>query len=437
MYRLKDIQKELATLVGWRQSYDRDAKIDESLTMSDSGVMFQDVHPLVTLRNIESIMPLDYYLRYPEYRDTDTYKPGDKVVYGKDVLTLRPDVWEAITENVGVEPSDGDNWKRYNPLSDYLRELNERAITNTVTRFINEKLIAGETKTLLERTNFFDGSGKINNEIDPTDSIVGYEILPVRSMGVTTKIEKIGLQFNKPGRVKLYLMHTSQVDPIKTFDLNYTKNGSYQWFDVGSDVLLPYMSEETSPGGLWYLCYDQKELPLGMYAINVSKDFSRDPCGTCNIGSVQAWRELTKYIRVSPYRVDSTQSEDGVKIWNIEMNMYTSAICYGLNVQLSVGCDITDFIIQSKYAFTHAVSLQMASYVLRELALNPNVRQNANQLNIDRETLLYEVDGNSQGRAQGIGYELKKAFEALSIDTKGMDRICLSCRNNGIRFKAT
>ena len=58
-------------------------------------------------------------------------------------------------------------------------------------------------------------------------------------------------------------------------------------------------------------------------------------------------------------------------------------------------------------------------------------------MNIDRETLLYEVDGNSQGRAQGIGYELKKAFEALSIDTKGMDRICLSCRNNGIRFKAT
>ena len=73
----------------------------------------------------------------------------------------------------------------------------------------------------------------------------------------------------------------------------------------------------------------------------------------------------------------------------------------------------------------------------KKCALNPNVRQNANQLNIDRETLLYEVDGNSQGRAQGVGYELKKAFEALSIDTKGMDRICLSCRNNGIRFKAT
>lgn len=437
MYRLKDIQKELATLVGWRQSYDRDAKIDESLTVSDSGVMFQDVHPLVTLRNIESIMPLDYYLRYPEYRDTDTYNPGDKVVYGKDVLTLRPDVWEATTENVGVEPSDGENWKRYNPLSDYLRELNERAITNTVTRFINEKLIAGETKTLLERTNFFDGSGKINNEIDPTGSVVGFEILPVRSMGVTTKIEKIGLQFNKNGRVKLYLMHTSQVDPIKTFDLEYTKGGSYQWFDVGTDVFLPYMSETTSPGGVWYLCYDERELPMGMYAINISKDFSRDPCGTCNIGSVQSWRELTKYIRISPFRVDVTPSEDGLKMWDVQNNMYTSAKCYGINVQVSVSCDITDFIVQYKYMFTHAIAMQMAAYILRELALNPNVRQNANQLNIDRETLLYEVDGNSQGRAQGIGFELKKAFEALSIDTKGMDRICLSCRNNGIRFKAT
>jgi hypothetical protein len=437
MYRLKDIQKELATLVGWRQSYDRDAKIDESLTVSDSGVMFQDVHPLVTLRNIESIMPLDYYLRYPEYVDTDTYNPGDKVVHGQNVLTLRPEVWEAITENVGVEPSDGENWKRYNPLSDYLRELNERAITNTVTRFINEKLIAGETKTLLERTNFFDGSGKINNEIDPTGSVVGFEILPVRSMGVTTKIEKIGLQFNKNGRVKLYLMHTSQVEPIKTFDLEYTKGGSYQWFDIGTDVFLPYMSETTSPGGVWYLCYDERELPMGMYAINISKDFSRDPCGTCNIGSVQSWRELTKYIRISPFRVDVTPSEDGLKMWDVQNNMYTSAKCYGINVQVSVSCDITDFIVQSKYMFTHAIAMQMAAYILRELALNPNVRQNANQLNIDRETLLYEVDGNSQGRAQGIGFELKKAFEALSIDTKGMDRICLSCRNNGIRFKAT
>jgi hypothetical protein len=437
MYRLKDIQRELATLVGWWQSYDRDAKIDESLTVSDSGVMFQDAHPLVTLKNIESIMPLDYHLRYPEYRDTDTYKPGDKVVHGKDVLTLRPEVWEAITENVGVEPSDGENWKRYNPLSDYLRELNERAITNTVTRFINEKLIAGETKTLLERTNFFDGSGKINNEIDPTGSIVGFEILPVRSMGVTTKIEKIGLQFNKNGRVKLYLMHTSQVEPIKIFDLEYTKGGSYQWFDVGTDVFLPYMSETTSHGGMWYLCYDERELPMGMYAINISKDFSRDPCGTCNIGSVQSWRELTKYIRISPFRVDVSPSEDGLKMWDIQNNMYTSAKCYGINVQVSVSCDITDFIVQSKYMFTHAIVMQMAAYILRELALNPNVRQNANQLNIDREMLLYEVDGNSQGRAQGIGFELKKAFEALSIDTKGMDRICLSCRNNGIRFKAT
>ena len=106
-------------------------------------------------------------------------------------------------------------------------------------------------------------------------------------------------------------------------------------------------------------------------------------------------------------------------------------------MQFTVACDITDFIISERLVFANAISLQMAAYILRELALNPNVRQNANQLNIDRESILYEVDGVSQGRAQGIGHQLNQAMKALSVDTKGMDRICLTCRNGGIRFKTT
>lgn len=42
-------------------------------------------------------------------------------------------------------------------------------------------------------------------------------------MGVTTKIEKIGLQMTgATGKVRMYLFHSSQIDPVKTFDLDFT-----------------------------------------------------------------------------------------------------------------------------------------------------------------------------------------------------------------------
>ena len=70
--------------------------------------------------------------------------------------------------------------------------------------------------------------------------------------------------------------------------------------------------------------------------------------------------------------------------------------------------------------------------------MNPDVRVNRNQSNVSRMDILYELDGNSDSqRPGGLGYELRKAYEALRLDTAGIDRICLPCRNNGVRYTST
>jgi hypothetical protein len=76
----------------------------------------------------------------------------------------------------------------------------------------------------------------------------------------------------------------------------------------------------------------------------------------------------------------------------------------------------------------------MAADVLRTLAMNPDVRVNRNQANASRENLLYEVDGNPQGRATGLGKELKEAYDALDLDTRGIDRICLTCKPTFVKY---
>ena len=58
MVRASDIQEKLLYLIGWEQNYDTsDLKISDALTVSESGLYFQQIHPLLTLQNMSCIAP--------------------------------------------------------------------------------------------------------------------------------------------------------------------------------------------------------------------------------------------------------------------------------------------------------------------------------------------------------------------------------------------
>lgn len=440
MYRIKEIQDALLHVCGWEQSYNPKEAIDSDLTRSESGLMFQGAHPLLTLDTMRAIMPDDWGYQYPEWNSRETYSAGTIVQYdlnGNDDELY----WESIRDN-NTNEIPGESvlfWKPYNILSDFLERVTRNGIATAIQTFTQIKQLDKETRNLLERRTFFDGAGRIRATLQNTHKLVGFEIVPVRALGVTAKIEKIGLQMTGgTGIVKMYLFHSSQIDPIKTFDLDFqVKNGGFQWFTL-EDCFLPYISKDNNSGGSWFLCYNQDELPKGMEAINVSKDWSREPCGTCNIGSVEVWRELTKYLQVTPFMYNAPETfAEYPELWDIAYTMYTNTQNYGLNCEITVGCDLTDFIISQRQIFQDVIQKQVAVIALRALAMNPNVRVNRYQSNATRTDILYELDGNTSGvRPGGLGYQLKKAYEALKLDTQGLDRVCLSCNNRGVRYKA-
>lgn len=430
MIRIATIQEELSSLIGWRQSHNRNKQISDTLTESESGLFFQDAHPLCTLENISCILPEDYKERYEEWSNVTAYEEGDKVQdNGK--------VYVAIADNSNNQPSTSPTyWAEYNELSDYLQELKEIAISDVVNNFVNKKKLDKESSTLVERRALFDGAGRIYDTITPRGRLVGFEITPVRAMGVTTKIERLGLQMTgATGAVRLYLFHSSQTEPVKTWDVNFTKtNGGFMWFNL-ADAYMPYASDETNAGGSWYLLYNQNDLPNDMRAVNVNKDWSKEPCATCNVGDVEAWRELTKYIQIMPCIFDAPNDFYNNPILpDVATVCYTPTTSYGLNLTVSVGCDLTDFIIEQRQMFATAIQKKCAINVLRTLALNPSVRVNRNQSNASLHDILYEIDGNTAGREGGLGYDYKLAFDSIVVDTRGIDRICLSCNNRGVRY---
>lgn len=433
MIRLKEIQDALFHLVGWEQSYDPDREISSALLESESGLYFQSAHPLLTLDNIENTMPENFFLQYPDWDNDTPYPEGKKVKHGGKV-------WIALANNVNVEPSaqTADTWATYNFLSDYIERATRAGIAKTVQTFIERKQLARETRDLFDRKTFFDGAARLQATIRASHKLVGMELVPVRAMGVTLKIHKIGLQMiGGTGKVKFYLFHSSQKAPMKTFELEFTnQRGGFQWFTI-DDLYLPYISDGNDSGGAWFLCYNQDDLPFGMEALNVSKDWSREPCGTCNIGSVEIWRQMTKYLQVSPFCTPTPEGfTEEPAMWDIEQTMYTNTMNYGINCEISIGCDLTDFIIEQRAIFANVLQRQVAVDMLRTMAMNPSVRVNRNQVNVSRMDILYELDGNTQSsRPQGLGYELKKAYDALTLETKGLDRICLKCQNGGVKYR--
>lgn len=426
MVRTKDIQNELLHLVGWEQNYNtQELKISEALTRSESGLYFQQINPLITLQNLSSIAPDFKNTVYQEYNESKQYTAGEIVQYADKIF-------KSIKETVGNLPTDEEFWYETDPFSEWLEFKTKSSISKAVSRYCNEKIAKGTFKTLCESKTLFDGTGRLVDTVKNTNNTVGFEIIPVRSKGVTTKINKIGFQSDGVGTFNLYVYHSSMQQPYRTIQVEKTKSG-FMWIQM-QDLYLPYETLDTEAGGSWYICYNQSDLGE-QKAVFKNKDWSKEPCSSCSRRELLAWMAWSKYLEVHPFKVNN-ELKDGTDLWDVDNNIYTYNNNYGLNLDISVSCDITDFIISQKMLFVDVIAKQTAIDMLREFAYNPNVRTNRHSINASRLDILYEIDGDSSSmKKSGLSYQLDLAFKALELSTEGIDRVCLPCNNNGIRYR--
>ena len=438
LIRFDKVSNALKHVVGWQG----EGYFDSALTVSESGLYFQDAHPLLTIKNLKSVMPDDWADQYPSYDLTEAYNMGDVVKYQEEYFYAEL----AHSPNDPPLNSSGSvayGWKRYDIVSSYADKVMMQGIRTMLQTLADMKKISRESKSIVERRPFFDGAGRFNAGIENRSKLVGFEITPVRAMGATVKLEKIGIQTkgarNNLIELPIYIYHSSRQEYVYKKDVFIRSDMT--WVDWG--VYLPYLYDDntttipsTNAGGSWFICYNQNDIPDGVEAINFAKDWSREPCGTCNQGSIADWRAITKYMQISPFQYPITEYWDR-QLPDISLLHWTNTTNYGLNCVVSVMCDLTDTIIAQRTIFASLLQRQVAAIVLRTMAMNPDVRVNRNQSNVSRMELLYEVDGDSRGRQGGIAKQLEDAYKAISIDLQGIDRLCLICNNGGVKYRTT
>lgn len=426
MFKIADLQTCLKEQVGFRQTENPEyAYIDEALTVSSSGLYVNDFHPLLSNENLDSLAKDYKGFIYPVYTIVEPYKKGHRVNYAGNIyLSLQ-------NNNLNHTPDVSPLWwTKIDPLSFMLEERRAAAIGKVISATMQQKKLAGTTKAIFENVRFFEGAGRFQNKEIKLGRFVFFEIKLKRQIGLTAVIDKIGLQLDTAQMLDIYLFHSSSLDPLKTFELNIDAPVSFSWKAI-SDCILSYLSDNHDAGGSFYLGYFEDDL-TGQAIIKDGFDFSAKPCASCNSRNYAYYNIWNQFFEIHPGYVQAADL-NGVQLWDIEKNRYVYSTNWGMNLNFSVKCDLTNIFCSQKEIFADAIYKQTAVDLLELIAYS--VRNNA-IAEKTRSLALFALDNRENGSV-GARKELQNAINALSFDFSDLNSSCLPCnQSKGVRHTA-
>jgi len=426
-------------LVGWRQNVNPDyASLVPSLVASSTGLYFQDEHPLVTIENLDQALKNYDHFIYPAWSGVTTYAIRARVVKGGKN-------WESLLGvNLNHDPEEVASiwWTEISLLNEKLTHITRAAINKVASKVFTDKKLNGVTKAIFENVQLFDGAGSMQNKELGLSRFVGFEINLNSHRDLVVILRRLGTQFSQVNPAfDLYLFHSSQETPLKKFTQVLTKANSFEWsrlLDNGEDFVLKFLTDSYAPGGSFYLGYYEDAL-VGQ-AINRGYDFANAPdCTTCG-NNYNFYTQWSRYMDISPIEVAAPYlagilpgDPGGPKLWDIRKNSYQWTKNFGLNLDLSVRCDVTDFFCREKTIFSDAIIKQVAVDSLGFIAYST---RNTPISKETRDLAMFEL-GNRDNNTPGLATRLEKALKAVSLDMSGLDESCLPCddRDNGPVYK--
>ena len=421
MYNVETIKAEFLNLVGWRQNPDPAGRqIDSELITSESGAYFQEAHPLITHDNLVSIAPMFDRRVYHPYSASTVYKEGA-------IITDQSKLYIAIQDTTGNPPTDTDNWKLFNPYSDWVKQLTEEGILMAISDWVETKIGMGSAKSLLSFDKLYKTTAPNTELVENDNKFVFHELTMDRSNMIKAKVNRIALTFNRASEeTQVMLFHSEQSLPIRVMNITGGAAKSKKWFDLKDTTTetgkeLDFVIDGS---GTYYIGYSQTLLVEG--AISGVNDHWADTTNIQNCQNVLGLKIRTGSIANSPGTM-----------WDIDDNVYEPRENFGMDLSISAYCDYTDFLIQNKHMFRNLVSRAVAIAALRKMSMNPSVRDNRNQKNVDQQYARFVLHGDSENpRPQGLLHEYSKALKAMIVDQQSIDPVCLPCKSTGVTFKS-
>jgi len=431
MYNESALMSCLFGLAGWRQNQNPEyITLPASLTASLTGLYYQDEQPLVCMENLDQALKNYDVWPYQAYAEHAVYAIGDKSRYTDGL------VYEALAA-IADAPAvlvPGD-WVEVPLLAQKLEALTRASINKVAAQMITKKKLDGVTKTIFENVQLFAGVGDITQKVTKQSRFVGFEIRTKSARDLAVAIRRIGTQFSLSNpALKIWLFHSSQVDPVDFAELALPRANAFTWSP--SELVLHAQGAQLFPGGAYYLGYYEDDLQ-GM-AINKGYNFGAVPaCGSCT-NDLALYSQWSQVVSVTPFYVSADYLVDigpsapgGPLLWDINANQYVYNNNFGLNLDLTTGCDLTEFFCREKRLFTEAILKQVAVDSLLELAYSTRNNTIAKET---RDLAVFALT-NPDANNQGLVAKRDQAIEALTFDFSDLSPVCLPCGNkNGVAW---
>ena len=425
MYNESALMSCLFGLAGWRQNQNPEyITLPASLTASLTGLYYQDEQPLVCMENLDQALKNYDVWTYPVYAEHAVYAIGDKSRYTDGL------VYEALVAIADapaiLAPAD---WREVPLLAQKLEALTRASINKVAAQMITKKKLDGVTKTIFENVQLFAGVGDITQKVTKQSRFVGFEIRTKSARDLAVAIRRIGTQFSLSNpALKIWLFHSSQEGPVDFVELALPRANAFTWSE--SELVLHAQGAQLFPGGAYYLGYYEDDLQ-GM-AINKGYNFGAVPaCGSCT-NDLALYSQWSQVVSVTPFYVSADYLVDigpsapgGPLLWDIAANQYVYNNNFGLNLDLTTGCDLTEFFCREKRLFTEAILKQVAVDSLLELAYSTRNNTIAKET---RDLAIFALT-NPDANNQGLVAKRDQAIEALTFDFSDLSPVCLPCGN--------
>jgi hypothetical protein len=285
-----------------------------------------------------------------------------------------------------------------------LKQLKESAISNVCNQVFSDY-------DFIDRNVLYKNETKKVNTDALSNGFVGYEIEVDNVKNIAFKINRVLLDFQGTGTIKLLLWNTSALTPLFTKQITINSDHQAEALDWVLD------NSNSTYKGSYFIGYNTNGVTVTPFARdyengNVMSDF--------------------KYLEIEQISVSNHNTESLFDISTYEG--YSKST--GLNLDISVFDDYTDFVINNAYLFARAIQLDCQIQCI-QLYLS-SLRSNINQAMSAQlyEKIMIELEGTSEGsmvRVKGLKNQLigeitsiRNEIQKIKIGVKKSGQILVS-----------
>ena len=369
----------IRAIKGWKDHYDTDdiPALSAELKESESGEYYQEEHPALRLDYIKASLPSN------------------------------------------------------RSLEEYLKEVEDSAITAVLNDIQEKKELEEVSKELVGNDVILNSYGWINDTILNEGRFVGIMLRPRFDIGIKAIVNRMGLQFTQPQTgLKIYLYHSQRREHLAVYEFTSTKAGDFVWQDVNEFIMTA--DDKELSGGTYYLGYYQDDI-MGNAVQYRKLNWDTGFCRSCDQGVRQkAYGSISKHIQMGAFYVPSANLDAGRLMFDPEAVMTVSENNWGMNLNISVNCDLTNFICDNRNILKKALGLKVAEKIMKGMLFSTEINSIEEQL---RFAMIRELEGDKETRHTPLPKRYEKAIEALHLNTSSINSTCLPCqRKSGVSY---